>query len=261
MQRDWWWYYSDWTCDRFSFTALGFEPGTSGSQVLHSTTAPYWLLVFTSDIFRYLTLVQRDWWWYYSDWTCDRFSFTALGFEPGTSGSQVLHSTTAPYWLLVFTSDNFQVFNSSAEGLVVILILIGPVADFLFAHTRVWTRDFWISSPALYHCCHSWLLVFTSDIFRYLTLVQRDWWWYYSDWTCDRFSFTCTGVWTWWPLDLKSCTLLHCAMATSGFHLWKFQVFKLWCRGIGGDIVLIGPVRHFLLTALLRALNWGPLHL
>ena len=41
---------------------LGFEPGTSGSLVLHSTTAPGQLLVFTSDNFRYLTLVQRDWW-------------------------------------------------------------------------------------------------------------------------------------------------------------------------------------------------------
>ena len=43
---------------------LGFEPGTSGSLVLHSTTVPWQLLVFTSDNLRYLTLVQRDWWWY-----------------------------------------------------------------------------------------------------------------------------------------------------------------------------------------------------
>ena len=52
-----------------------FEPGTSGSLVLHSTTVLHWLLVFTSDNFRYLTVVQRDWWWYCSDWTCERFSF------------------------------------------------------------------------------------------------------------------------------------------------------------------------------------------
>ena len=113
------------------------------------------------------------------------------------------------------------------------IVLIGPVRDFIFAHTRVWTGDLWISSPALYHCAtvisgfhlwqfqvfnsgaeglvvvlfwldlweifflptpgfelgtsgslvlHStmatrWLLVFTSENFRYLTLVQRDWWW------------------------------------------------------------------------------------
>ena len=59
----------------FFLATLGFEPGTSGFPVLHSTTVPQRLLVFTSDNFRYLTLVQRDLWWYCSDWTCDRFSF------------------------------------------------------------------------------------------------------------------------------------------------------------------------------------------
>ena len=29
----------------------------------------------------------------------------------------------------------------------------------------------------------------TSDNFRYLTLVPRDWWWWCSDWTCEGFSF------------------------------------------------------------------------
>ena len=115
----------------FFLATLGFEPGTSGSLVLHSTTAPWWLLVFTFDNFRYLTLVQRDWWWYCSDWTCE---------------------------------------------------------DFLFGHTWVWTWDFWISSPALYHCA-TVTSGFTSDNFKYLTLVQRDWWWYCSDWSCERFSF------------------------------------------------------------------------
>ena len=47
----------------FFLATPGFEPGTSGSLVLHSTTAPQRLLVFTSDNFRYLILVQRDWWW------------------------------------------------------------------------------------------------------------------------------------------------------------------------------------------------------
>ena len=124
----------------FFLATPGFELWTSGSLVLHSTTAPWWHLVFTSDNFRYLTLVQRDWWWYCSDWTCERFSFLATpGFELWTSGSLVLHSTTAPWWHLVFTSDNF----------------------------------------------------------RYLTLVQRDWWWYCSDWTCERFSF--------WPHQGLNC--------------------------------------------------------
>ena len=59
----------------FFLATPGFEPRISGSLVLHSTTVPQWLLIFTSDNFRYLTLVQRDWWWYCSDWTCERFSF------------------------------------------------------------------------------------------------------------------------------------------------------------------------------------------
>ena len=50
---------------------LGCEPGISGSLVLNNTTMPWRLLVLTSDNFRYLTLVQRDWWWYCSDWTCE----------------------------------------------------------------------------------------------------------------------------------------------------------------------------------------------
>ena len=116
----------------FFLATPGFEPGNSGSLVLHSTTVPRKLLIFTSDNFRYLTLVQRNWWWYCSDWTCERFSFLATpGFETRVSGCLVLHSTTVPWQLLIFTSDNF----------------------------------------------------------RYLTLVQRDWWWYCSDWTCERFFF------------------------------------------------------------------------
>ena len=60
----------------FFLATPGFEQGTSGSLVLHSTTVPWqWLQVFTSDNFRYLTVVQRDWWWYCSDWTCERFCF------------------------------------------------------------------------------------------------------------------------------------------------------------------------------------------
>ena len=131
--------------ERLSFCHTGLSTGTSGSLVLHCTTVPQQLLVFTSDNFRYLTLVQRDWWWYCSDWTCERFSFWPYrGFELGPSGSLVLHSTTVPWQLLEFISDNI----------------------------------------------------------RYLTLVQRDWWWYSSDWTCERFSFWPHWSLNWGPLDL-----------------------------------------------------------
>ena len=149
--------------------------GTTGFLVLHSTTVPWWLLVFTSDNFRYLTLVLRDPWWYCSDWILwEIFFYPNTGFELGTSGSLVLHSTTTPWWLLVFTSDNF----------------------------------------------------------RYLTLVQRDHWWYSSDWMCERFSFSHTWLWNgdhW----ISSPALYHCMMVTSGFHLWQFQVFNSGAEGLG----------------------------
>ena len=68
----------------FFLATLGFECGTSGSLVLHTTTVPWWLLVFISDNFRYLTMVQRDWWWYCFDWACEIFSFWPhWGLDPG----------------------------------------------------------------------------------------------------------------------------------------------------------------------------------
>ena len=170
----------------------GFEPRTSGSLVLHSTTVPQQLLVFTSDNFRYLTLVQRDWWWYCSDWTCERFSFWPHhGFEPRTSGSLVLHSTTVPWQLLVFTSDNFRY-----------LTLVQRDCWWYCSDWTCETFSDWPHWGLRDSTVPRQLLVFTSDNFRYLTLVQRDWWWYCSDWTCERFSF-----WPHWglnpgPLDL-----------------------------------------------------------
>ena len=84
--------------------------GTSASLVLHSTTVPRQILVFTSDNFRYLTLVQRDWWWYCSDWTCERFSFWPhqglnlwisspdLFNSRGIAGGIVLIGERFPFW-------------------------------------------------------------------------------------------------------------------------------------------------------------------
>ena len=166
-------------------------------------------------------------------------------------------SSPALYHSATETSDihlwQFQVFNSDAEGMVVVLFWL-DLWELLFLGTPGnWTQDLWISSPALYHCTtatsdfHLWqfqvfnsgaeglvvvlfwldlweifflatpgfqpgisgslvlhsttvsqqLLIFTSDNFRYLTLVQRVWWWYCSDWTCESFSF-----WGHWGLNL-----------------------------------------------------------
>ena len=135
----------------FCLATPGFEPATSGSIVLHSTSTPQWLLVFTSDNFRYLTVVQRYWWWYCSDWTCERFSFWphwGWTWDLWISSPALYHcaSVTSGFHLW-----QFQVINSGAEGLVVVLFWL-DLWDFLFGHTEVWTRDIWMSSPALNHC-------------------------------------------------------------------------------------------------------------
>ena len=109
-------------------------------------------------------------------------------FEPGNSGSLVLHSTTAPRFTSGFHLWQFQVFNYGAEGLVVVLFWLDLWEIFFLA-----TPGFepMTSGSLVMHSTTApwWLLVLTSDNFRYLTLVQRDWWWYCSDWTCVRFSF------------------------------------------------------------------------
>ena len=116
------------------------------------------------------------------------FFLDTLGFEPGTSGSLVLHSTTCGMVTSGFHLWQFQVFNSGAEGLVVVLFWLDLWEIFFLATLGFEPRT---SGSLVLHSTTvaRWLLVFTSDNFRYLTLVQRDWWWYCSDWTCERFSF------------------------------------------------------------------------
>ena len=126
------------------------------------------------------------------------FFLATLGFEPRTSGSLVLHPTTVRWQLLVLNCNNFR-YLTLVQGDQ--WWYCSDLRDFLFDHTGVWTRDLWISSPALYYCAittsffHLWQ-------FQVFNSVQRDWWWYCSDWTCERFSF-----WPHWglnagPLDL-----------------------------------------------------------
>ena len=129
------------------------------------------------------------------------FFYPTLGFELGTSGSLVLPL----YHYTMVTSGfhlwQFQVFNSGAKGMVLVLfwldlweIFFYPTPSFelgtcgsLFLHS---TTTPW------------WLLIFTSDNFRYLTLVQREWCWYCSDWKCERFPFIPHQVLNWGPLNL-----------------------------------------------------------
>ena len=171
----------------FFLPTAEFEPGTSGSLYLHPTIAPRWLLVSPLTI----PLVQRDRWWYCYDWTCERFSF-------------------CPQWALYHCAMVTSGFNTDKfRGIGGGVVLIGPVRDFLFSHSGIWTRDLWISSLALKHCA-TVTSGFTSGNFSYLTEVQRDWWWYCSDWTCEILSFFLTvgfELWISGSLVLHSTTV------------------------------------------------------
>ena len=113
-----------------------------------------------------------------------------------TSESLVLHSTTVPWWLLVSPLIISGIYLW-CRGMCGGIVLVVPVRDFLFAHSRILN---------------------------------------------------------WGPLDLYTYTLpLH--QGDFWFNLWQF----LWCRGIGGGIALIGPVRDFLfaLSGHCTTVPWG----
>ena len=44
-----------------------------------------------------------------------------------------------------------QVFNSGAEGLVVVMFWLDYLREFCFAHNGIWAWDVWISSPVVKH--------------------------------------------------------------------------------------------------------------
>ena len=138
---------------------------TSRSLVLQSTTVPWQLLVFTSDNFRYWTLVQFDWRWYCSDWISKRFSVClhrSLNWGPLDLQYCTLPLYHGNFWFYLW---QFQVFNSSAEGLVVILFWLDLWQNLFFP-----TLGFELGTSGCL-VLHSntvpqWFLVFTSDTFR-----------------------------------------------------------------------------------------------
>ena len=178
-----------------------FELGTSGFIVLHSTIVTWWLLFFTSDNFRYFILVKRDWWWYCSYWMCERLSF----WNDQGLNQRPLHLCSYLNYCATVTSGfhllQFQVFNSGADGFVVVLFWLDLWEIFFLA-----TPGFELGNSGSLFLPSTTkpesLLVFTSYNFRYLTLVQRHLWWYCSDWTCETFSFWPHQALNWGPLDL-----------------------------------------------------------
>ena len=178
----------------FFYPTPSFELGTCGSLVLHSTTTPWWLLIFTSDNFRYLTLVQREWCWYCSDWTCERFSFNphqVLNWGPLNLFPCTLPLHHGDFWFSPLTISTILLWCWGITGGIV---LISPMRDFLSIPTLGF--ELGTSGSLVLHSSTAawWLLVFTSDSLRDLNLVQRDWCWYCSDWTYEGFLFACTRV-------------------------------------------------------------------
>ena len=129
------------------------------------------------------------------------FFLPTPGFELGTSGSLVLHSTTVHGATSGFHLWQFQVFNSGAEEMVAVLFWLDlwEISFLLALGFELGTsRSLVLQSTTL-----PWqLLVFTSDNFRYLTLVHFDWRWYCSDWTSKRLSDCLHSPLNWGPLDL-----------------------------------------------------------
>ena len=211
--------------ERFSFWPhWGLNLGPLRSLVLHSTTVPQWLLVFTSHNFRYISLVQRDWWWYCS-WLdlWEIFFFATFGVWT----RDLWISSPALYHCTMMTSGfhlrQFQVFNSGAEGLVVVFFWLYLEEIFFLSTLGIEPRP-WGSLVLHSTTVPQWLLVFTSHNVRYLTLVQRDWWRHCSDWTCERFPF-----WPHWSLNPGH--LDHLVLYSTTAPCWLL-VFTLTISGI-----------------------------
>ena len=151
----------------FLLPLLGFELGISGSQVLHSTTVPQWLLALTSDNFRYFILVQTDSWWYCSHWTMRDYLLVHTGIWTGTTGCSILPMCTVTS---VFHPWQFQVFNNGTEGLVVILFWL--IMQEIFILPKLGFELGIVGSHVLHSTTiQQWIQVFTSNTLRYLTLV------------------------------------------------------------------------------------------
>ena len=164
------------------------------------------------------------------DLSCERFSFPQTGvwtWDLWISSPALYHCTmvTSGYHLW-----QFQVFNSGAKGMVLVLFWLDLWEIFILCALGF---DPGTSGSLFLHSTTApwWLLVFTSDNFKYLTLVQRDCLWYCSDTTCKRFLFAHTRLWI-RDLWIFSPALYHCTTVTSGFHLWQFQVFNSGAEGL-----------------------------
>ena len=201
MQRDCWWYCSDRPVRDFLFGHTRVWPRDlwiSSPALYHCIMATSGFHLWQFQVFNLgaeglvVVLFWLDLW--------EIFFLATPGFELGTSGSLVctLPLYHGNFW---FSPLTIQVFNSGAEGLLVVLFWL-DLWEIFFLTTPGFHPGTSGSLVCTLPLCHSDFWFSTSDNFRYLTLVQRDWWWYCSDWTCERFSFWPHQGFTQGPLDL-----------------------------------------------------------
>ena len=236
---DWWQYSSDWTCERCSFlpTCEDLKWVPSWSLVLHSYHYCHrWLLVFTSDNFMYcnsgaegllVVLFWLDLWEIF-------FLPAPFGFEMVSTGSVVLHSnscTSMTSGFHLWTISGIQLWYRGIGGSVV---LIAHMRHVLFAHARIWTGAFWVSSSAFLEIALMptgfclWPFQVSNSGAEGLVVVL---FWLFL-W---EISF-CVHQDSNGDLWISSPALYPCAMVTSGFHLWQLHVFTSGAAGIGGGI-------------------------
>ena len=147
------------------------------------------------------------------------FFLPTPGFELGSSGSLVLHSITVAHANFRFSPLTISGIEVWCRGIGGGIVLIGPMKDFLFVHTRVWTWELWISSPALYHCAtvisgfHLWQFQVLNSGAEGLEVVL----FWLDPWKIFNLPTPGFELGTSGSLVLHSATL---PSANSGFHFW-----------------------------------------
>ena len=165
---NWQWCCSDWTCVRFSFCPLwdlnwrylDFNPVFYTIRLdlrpldLRSCTLPLYLSDFT---FSSLTISVILLWGrgighgIFMTGTVREFHFAYIRIWTG----DLWISNPALYKCVTVTSGfdlwQFQVFNTGAEALLVLMFWLDYLREVQLAHNGIWTWDLWISSPVVKH--------------------------------------------------------------------------------------------------------------
>ena len=165
----------------FPFTPLEFELGTPVTLILHSITVPWWHLIFTSIIFKYLTLVHYGMCLYYSGLTCERFFLTHPGFKWGTLD---FSSCTLPLY-----HKDFWFLPGTISGILICCRGTGGDWTFESFFLPYWELNW--EPMVRYFCilplCNGYIWFSPMTISGIHSLLQSDLLWYCSDRTFESF--------------------------------------------------------------------------